>query len=222
MGVDKLRMRPEFNQRSVGDLSNERLPGVVGVLHQLGRRKDPLSLRPPQCLWPLRSRLSTEHLKPSSTRVSHRQPAQEREQNLSFPRANSWPIRCSWWMKHEDVENSFGLFNMSVPKKSSWYHDVLLSYPPGRALNDHRLRLCDCQYALKPKAWQHYSGAIKQVGVLWYHYFPVLGVVIGCQKKPLRFCQIPCSKPANLILMLVLTQTEFGGGGCKRSTTVSV
>lgn len=40
---------------------------VVGVLLQLGRREDPLSLLPLQGLWPILFCLSTEHLKPYSS-----------------------------------------------------------------------------------------------------------------------------------------------------------
>ena len=48
------------------NLGNEFPLGVVNVLIQLGRRKDPLSLVPPQCLRPPLSGLSAEHLKTNS------------------------------------------------------------------------------------------------------------------------------------------------------------
>lgn len=61
--------KEDFAEQKPNNLGNEFPVGVVGVLQQLGRRKDPFSLPPPQCLWALLSCLSTEHLKPNSRHV---------------------------------------------------------------------------------------------------------------------------------------------------------
>lgn len=61
--VRKKTVKPKHQK----DLGNEREVGVVRVLRQLGRRKDPLSLLPPQGLCLLRSRLGAERLKANST-----------------------------------------------------------------------------------------------------------------------------------------------------------
>lgn len=56
-----------FNERLFYYLGNEWPVAVVGVFMELGRRKDPFSLPPPQCLLPFPSCLSSGYLKQKST-----------------------------------------------------------------------------------------------------------------------------------------------------------